>query len=189
MDIDLTCLWNGRKPPRGYGGRARVALRQRRLELSWTLRTPLPPRIPEGPAAFVDQLWEWDVVELFLVSERDAESTNPRYVELEFGAGGHWLGLAFEGVREQVAELRDLAPLIITDVETGRWRGQAVMPLAVLEPRLGPRPWRGLVAAVLPGPKEHEGQRERLHSCWPSVPGARPDFHQPASWATLVQVR
>ena len=185
MDIDLTCLWNGRKPPRGFGGRARVALRQERLELSWNIRSLLPLRMPEGPAAYTDRLWEWDVVELFVMSDAEAESKTPHYVELEFGAGGHWVALAFEGRRNLVAELRDLGPLVISDPQPGAWRGQAEVSLTALEQHVGPPPWRGLVAAVVPGPLLDAGARERLHLCWPCVPGMRPDFHQPAAWSRL----
>lgn len=185
MDIDLTCLWNGRRPPQGFGGRARLALRQSRLTLSWDIRAHVPPRIPEGPAGFTERLWEWDVVELFLMADADAEAESPRYVELEFGAGGHWIALAFAGRRELARELRDIGPLVISDVQPGAWRGQAEVSLPALEQHVGPWPWRGLVAAVVPGPTVGSGTRERLHLCWPSVPGLRPDFHQPSSWARL----
>ena len=185
MEIDLTCLWNGRKPPRGHGGGARIGLRQQRLELSWNLRTLASPRRPEGPAGFTERLWEWDVVELFLMSEGEAASEAPRYVEIELGAGGHWLALAFKGRRNLVRSLEDLAPLVISDVQPGTWRGQAEISMPLLEEHAGPPPWRGLVAAVLPGPQVEGGTHERLHLCWPSVPGMRPDFHQPSAWGAL----
>ena len=69
----------------------------------------------------------------------------------------------------------------VRDAGTGpRGRGRAAIPLALLEQRSGRAPWPGLIAAV-------RGQGdERAHVCWPRLPGAEPDFHQPESWAPLL---
>ena len=59
------------------------------------------PRIPDAPrGARVEGLWEYDVVECFVVG------ADGRYFELELGAGGHYLALAFDAPRRRVRRLR-----------------------------------------------------------------------------------
>ncbi len=174
MMIHLTQLWNGEPVPRGHGGRAALTLDAGLLALSWDLALPDEPRLPDAPEGFVHGLWEHDVIELFLCSR-----SNPgRYLELEFGPGGHWLALAFSGIREGATELSELDPELRNEVQPGRWRGRAALPIALVAKHAGPAPWKALVATVT--------GEARVHACWPRVPGQAPDFHQPAAWAPVL---
>jgi hypothetical protein len=179
MHVDLSRQWNGQPAPTDAGGSATLLQRGGRLELHWDLGLLLPPLVPPGPAGFTERLWEWDVVELFLGGAAQAEAA-PRYVELEHGPGGHWIALAFDGVRQRVAELRHPGPELHNESVRGRWRGRASWPLEPVLRHVGPAPWRGLVTAVI----GTQGA-ERLHLGWPVLPGAQPDFHQPLAWAPL----
>ena len=174
MMIHLTQLWNGEPAPTGHGGRAALTVETGLLALSWDLALPGEPRLPESPEGLTDELWKHDVVELFLCSRTSSD----RYLELEFGPGGHWLALSFSGIRERDAELSELHPELRNEVQPGRWRGRAALPVALVEKHAGPQPWKGLVAAVT--------GEARAHACWPRLPGDTPDFHQPASWAPLL---
>lgn len=175
MMIHLTQLWNGDPAPAGHGGRAALTLDLGLLALSWDVGLPKGEvRIPASPAGCTDRLWEQDVIELFLCSRSDPE----RYLELEFGPGGHWLALSFSGVREREALLEGLDPELRNELQPGRWRGRAALPKALVERHAGPAPWKGLVALVT--------GEDRVHACWPALPGAGPDFHQPGRWAPLL---
>ena len=48
---------------------------------------------PKAPIGRLDRLWQYEVVELFLVGP------DGHYIELEFGPHGHWLGFAFSSPR------------------------------------------------------------------------------------------
>ena len=174
MMIHLTQLWNGEPAPKGHGGRAALTLDGNLLNLSWDLALSREPRTPESPAGFTDGLWEHDCLELFLASRRG----EGRYLELEIGPAGHWLALAFSGVRERGAELHELDPELSQELRPGRWRGRCSLPAALAVKHAGPTPWKGLLAAVTGD--------SRPHVCWPRLPGREPDFHQPAAWAPLL---
>jgi hypothetical protein len=174
MMIHLSQLWNGDPAPPGHGGRAALTFDGALLALSWDLTLPEPARVPEAEPGWTDGLWEHDVLELFLTSRRG----DGRYLELEIGPGGHWLGLAFTAPRRRSAELHELDPEQRHDARSGRWRGRAALPKALVEKHAGPSPWKGLVAAVL-GPGRH-------HLCWPKLSGEAPDFHRPDRWAPLL---
>jgi hypothetical protein len=175
MRLSLHQLWNGTPAPAGAGGPVHIDLSATRLALSWDLALPSPVRIPPSKPGFTDGLWDFDVLELFLRPAADPA----RYLELEFGPGGHWLALAFSGVRRRSAEIRGLGPALHNDLTGTRWHGRAELPLSGLEPHAGPPPWTGLLTAVL------GNGAGRLHLAWPRLPGERPDFHQPAAWAPL----
>lgn len=182
MDVELSRRWDGGRPPGGAGGRAMVAIRHERLELSWNLRLAAPLAVPEGPRGFLDGLWHHDVVELFLAPQ----AAEAPYLEIELAASGHWFARTFSAPRAPVADLADLSPLVFSDASASSWRGRGEIPLAGVVAQVGRPPWRGLVAAALSEPPTVEGQRPRIHLCWPALPGPRADFHQPARWAPLV---
>ena len=122
---------------------------------------------PTGAAGPTDRLWEHEVVELFI------QGSGPAYTEVELGPAGHHLVLRLDGVRQ----VRDsLLPIdFAAEVLGGRWRGVARVPRSLL-PAL---PWRGNAYAI------HGPPRARVYSAWQPVPGAQPDFHQPAAFAPL----
>lgn len=176
MEVPLDRLWDGRPAPAGAGGVARLVAGPDRVGLAWDLGLLGPPSLPVAAPGFLDGLWSYDVVELFLAP---ADPQRTGYLELEVGPAGHWLALAFCRVRERAAELRAAKPRIRTEVSAARWRGELGFDLAGLEGLLGAPPWRGLVTAVL------GAGGARLHLAWPPLPGEAPDFHQPGAFAAL----
>lgn len=122
--------------------------------------------VPDAAPGPHDGLWDHEVVEVFLAgSGRD-------YLELEFGPGGHHLALGLTDVRRPAWRGRPL-PLGVA-VEGGVWAGVARVPAAWL-------PRGGVTRAAafrITGPT---GARRHLAS--QVLPGASPDFHQPAAFA------
>jgi hypothetical protein len=168
--------WNGAPAPSGLRVSATLAIHGSHLTLAWDVALAGPPRVPDEPPGWLDGLWGWDVLELFVRG-----AARERYVELEFGPAGHWLALSFDGVRRRSAELADLPVAVSNDVAGTRWRGRAVLPVSAIERHVGPRPWSGLVAAALGGGPAGE----RVHLASAILPGAQPDFHQPDAWPSL----
>ena len=177
MEIDLGKLWDGGGAPAGTGGRAQLDLHEQALVLRWDLALAAAACVPDSPPGWRDGLWEHDVVEVFLAPP---ESASGRYVELEAGAAGHWLALAFGGVRQRAAEWRGIDVSVSSRVADGRWQGRLEVPREPLEAWVGPPPWHGLVTAVTGPPGS------RTHLTWPRLPGAQPDFHQPEAWRALA---
>ena len=128
-----------------------------------------PP--PSGPPGRRDGLWDFEVVELFLLGRDD------RYLELEFGPHGHYLALRLAGRRRVVAD--DL-PVEFTAERSGtRWTGTARARLADLPP--------ALVAANAYA--IHGRGEARRHLAWAAVPGPAPDFHRLEHFAPLERAR
>jgi hypothetical protein len=123
----------------------------------------LPARIPDvAPGARVDGLWHYDVVECFLACG------DGRYFELELGAGGHYLALAFAAPRQRV---RDFARerLDVDWLSTARaWTARCAVPRAWL-----PEPVARVNAfAIARG-------EFAVHA---PVGGSEPDFHRPEAY-------
>jgi hypothetical protein len=119
------------------------------------------PRVPQVPAgARVANLWEYDVVECF-VAGRDG-----RYLELELGAGGHFLALAFDAPRRCCDALEALRPRLLHRADATRWSARMWAPWEIV-----PAEICALNAFVAAG--------GRLLAHHP-LPGERADFHQPS---------
>ncbi len=135
-----------------------------------TIDAPLygDPRPPQAPGR-VDQLWEFEVVELFLLGEDSG------YLELEFGPWGHYLALVLSGPRQVT---RDDAQIGFS-VSRGarRWTGHAVVERALLPAGL----WAANAFAI------HGVGAERTYAAAYPSSGDRPDFHRldsfrPINW-------
>lgn len=119
------------------------------------------PRIPDAPRGTrVANLWEYDVVECFLVG------AGGRYLEVELGAGGHFLVLGFEAPRRLADAHVGLSPERSFQRDAAGWRSRVRIPWSVLPPDL-----RALNAFVIAG---------GAHLAYHALPGAQPDFHQPS---------
>jgi len=116
-----------------------------------------PPAAAPGP---VDRLWDYEVVELFLLGEDE------RYLEIELGPGGHHLVLALAGRRELVASGLPLD--FAAHIDGARWSGRASLPLHRLPPGL-----RAANAYAI-----HGTGPARRHLAAHPVPGPLPDFHR-----------
>jgi hypothetical protein len=82
---------------------------------------------PSSAAGPTPGLWDFEVVELFLLGAGD------RYLELEFGPHGHWLALQLEGRRNIVrTENSQRAVQFEAMRSAGRWRGTARIDASLL---------------------------------------------------------
>lgn len=114
-----------------------------------------PPDAPPGP---VWQLWEHEVVEVFVLGPGE------RYTELELGPHGHHLLLRLEGRRNAVERCLPVAASWSGAPE--RWQARAHLPATVLPPR----PWHVNAYAI------HGIGPARRYLAHAPVEG--PDFHQ-----------
>lgn len=118
-------------------------------------------KIPDAPIGTrVDELWKYDVIELFFVGP------GHRYVELELGAGGHYLFLSFESIRHRLERTDDFQPLLyFTKTPKKTWVSELLIPWKFL-----PENMRGFNVFVIAA-----GQYLSLSP----LPGEKPNFHQP----------
>jgi len=130
-----------------------------------------PP--PPGPPGPTDGLWDFEVVELFVVGAAD-EDGRTRYTEIELSPHGHHLVLELAGERNVV---RRLLPLDYrAAVDGGRWSGEAVLSRRFLPPP----PYRGNAFAI------HGRDAGRRYLAASPVPGEKPDFHRVSSFPELA---
>lgn len=118
-----------------------------------------PP--PSGPQGEKAGLWEYEVVELFLVG------VDGTYLEVELGPHGHYLTLLLGAVREIKEQLKPLH--YEARVSEGRWQGTIRLESCQL-----PLPFSHINAFAIHG----KGDRRRYLAAFP-LPGEKPDFHQP----------
>ena len=115
----------------------------------------------------MEGLWEHEVVELFISGPDEG------YTEIELSPSGHHLVLQLADVRRPVARLLDIA--FTAKVVGDQWTGTAQIP-ALLLPQ---EPWRINATAI------HGSGAERIYLSWVALPGAAPDFHQPALFRAI----
>lgn len=160
--------WNGAAcaDPRAH---AEVRLQADPAGLAFEARLPhqATPRLPAAPAgARVADLWEYDVVECFLVGR------GGRYLELELGAGGHFLALLFDAPRRCCDALESLRPSLTHRADADGWSARLVAPWSIV-----PEGIVALNAFVAAG-----GALLAHHP----LPDARADFHQPQHFPAAV---
>jgi hypothetical protein len=114
---------------------------------------------PKGPPGSVDGLFEYEVVEVFLLGSGD------RYLEVELGPFGHYFVLELKGVRH--IERSGLPLPYSCDRSGERWTGTARVPLDYLPAGL----CAGNAYAI------HGRGARRRHLAAHPVGGAHPDFH------------
>jgi hypothetical protein len=164
LRLALERLWNGEPCEAGIRGAVELARAGERLALRAELRQPGAPRVPDAPPGTrVEGLWEYDVVECFLAG------AGGRYLEVELGAGGHFLALSFRARRARADAHEALLPAVAQGrTRDGAWWASLELPLALLPPRV-----RAVGAFAIAG-----GHHLAHHP----LPGAAPDFHQPERW-------
>jgi hypothetical protein len=138
------------------------------LCITATLPHQAPPKIPaQPPGTRVAKLWEYDVIECFIVGSR-------KYLEVELGAGGHFLILDFcnRAPRIRDHEHQRFRPTLewLPSVpgDSGRWRSSVVIPWEMVPTRV-----RALNAFVI--------VRDKFLA-YHSMEGSTPDFHQPMAF-------
>lgn len=80
----------------------------------------VPPHLPVGST---DQLWNYEVVEVFFLSESEEI-----YLEAEFAPKGHYLLLTLDTNRTILEYELPLDQYTTQITEDGRWHGKAVIP-------------------------------------------------------------
>lgn len=108
-----------------------------------------------------DQLWDYEVIELFLANDAG------HYLELEFGPQGHFLALQFSGIRQVTRS--DIPIVFQAEIRDQEWRGAAQIKTLYLPEKLS----RANAYAI------HGPRQSRRYLAAFAVPGPHPDFHQP----------
>ena len=148
----------------------RVMLELTREGGDWILAVDAPfhdDPAPAGSPGATPGLWEYEVVELFLLAPPD------HYLEIELGPHGHYWVLELRGVR-QVA--REALPIEFQVSHRGaRWSGRARIP-----GELVPRAVARLNAFAI-----HARGDARRYLAFHPVPGDGPDFHRLEQFAEL----
>ncbi len=124
-------------------------------------------RAPALPTGSTDGLWDYEVVELFLLGVEDA------YLEIELGPHGHYLVLQLKGERRVIKKGLPIA--YASEIDGRRWRGSAEIPLAYLPPGVD----RGNAFAI-----HGEGKNRRYLAAFPTG-GETPDFHKLGAFAPI----
>lgn len=169
LSLTIAHTWDGQDIP---------TTEQVQLELSFNtdclvvqLEAPFhhdPP--PPGPPGPTNQLWNYEVVELFLCQQVD---TNPSYLEVELSPHGHHLVLQLHGIRQPQHTLLPLS--FQASIHKDRWQGHAEIPLSYLPP-----PPHSYNAFAIHG--SADARRYLAHA---PVPGPQPDFHRLHLFPTL----
>ena len=158
-------FWNGEACPDAQY-HAEVWLNQSSKGLVIRTHCPTFPnqRIPDAPRdKRFDGLWDYDVVEVFLVG------AGGTYLEVELGAGGHWLVLGFDGVRHRSNDYVAFNPdHRNASALAGTWQSTITIPWEMI-----PTPIARMNAFAI-----FQGQFLAMSP----VPGKEPDFHQPAAF-------
>lgn len=163
LRLPIDRQWNG-SPSETVRASLELRIVGAALELRSELRQAGTPRIPAArPGTRVADLWEYDVVECFLAG------AGGRYLELELGAGGHFLALSFRAPRVRSDEHRALVPWVDFHRGPDATLYTALrVPLAII-----PGDVRAIGAFAIAG---------GLFLAHAPVPGPAPDFHQPDRW-------
>ena len=163
-----------------YGGRVcppfEFHLQRTAEELVLRARRAAPAVVhpAAAPGVFQEELWRYDVVELFIATA-DAR----RYLEFNLCPNGAWWAAGFTEPRVKLAgfDARSLRPALHAEMQPGGWSCSAALPLAALRP-WGWLPEGGRLAAC--AVLCREGEYTYLTSC--EQRAGKPDFHRPRDW-------
>ena len=118
---------------------------------------PLPP----GETQSVWALWNYEVVELFLVGD------DMQYLEAEFGPHGHHLLLWLDAPRNITQ--KHLPVIYHTTIEHNRWTGEGFISSTILPDKIT----RWNLFSI------HGMSDSRKYCCMKPLNTPKPDFHQP----------
>jgi len=136
--------------------------------------TVFPDAEPSGRR---DQLWDRDVVEVFL---QPAGSNVPHYKEFEVSPNGFWIDLDI-GPGEKRNLQSGLRRRVIVDEQSKTWMAEMALPMKSLTAQFDPtKVWRVNFFRV-------EGAAEpRFYSAWRPTGTPVPNFHVPEAFDKLV---
>ena len=136
--------------------------------------TVFPDAEPSGRR---DQLWDRDVVEVFL---QPAGSNGPHYKEFEVSPNGFWIDLDI-GPGEKRNLRSGLRRRVKVDEHSKTWMAEVALPMKSLTAQFDPtKAWRVNFFRV-------EGATEpRFYSAWRPTGTTVPNFHVPEAFDTLV---
>ena len=167
LTLEVTLRWDGASLP-GPPLRARVSL-SAAADALWIeagMANQHPARVPDAPpGARVEGLWHYDVVECFVAG------ADGRYFELELGAGGHYLALAFDAPRHRTRDFAREALDVDWVADVSAWTTRCAVPRAWL-----PEPIARVNAFAI-------ARGEFL--VYQPVGGEQPDFHRPDAFPGL----
>jgi len=163
LALPIVTQWDGTPcPDARLHGMVLLSTTDAGLCISASLPQQDLPNIPDAPPfSRVANLWEYDVVECFVVGAE-------HYLEVELGAGGHFLVLAFTLPRMCSNTYEALLPQMTFEPGMAHgtaWRSSILMPWAMV-----PVGVKGANAYVISG---------AYSLCYHPLPGLKPDFHQP----------
>src|SRR5262249_5353154 len=163
LTLSIVTQWDGTPcTDTGLHGLVTLSAADAGLRITASLPQQDMPHIPAAPpCSRVANLWEYDVVECFVVGAE-------HYLEVELGAGGHFLVLAFARPRICSKTYEDWTPQMAFEPAMApgiSWRSSLLIPWTMV-----PVGIKGVNAYVIS--REH-------YLCYRPLPGSRPDFHQP----------
>ena len=158
----------------------RILRSDRALYMLWELEgAKLDVDTSRSTSVERDKLYEEDCVEVFLAPDPEE---NRRYFEIEVGPMGHYFDLVVDRRTKKSDVAWSSQAEIRTEVD--RARGKATIELALRSP--------DLVKALRPGATlpiglyRIEGRSPRQYLAWSPTRSARPNFHVPDAFGTLV---
>lgn len=172
LALNIDHYWNGAAcPDRRLHGAITLSSAPEGLRITATLRHQESPNIPvQPPGTRVADLWQYDVVECFIVGSR-------KYLEVELGAGGHFLVLDFckRAPRVRDHEYAHFRPTLewlpFVPEDSGRWRSSIVIPWEMV-----PKRPNALNAFII--------VRDQFLAYHPTE-GSTPNFHQPMGFPKM----
>ena len=155
--------WDGTPLPHDDVIFIEIELLEDRLSFQVSAKTyddPKPPSSP-NPDKGTWELWNHEVIELFLVGEKG------EYTEIEVSRHGHHLVLQLDGPRSIVEKE---IPMLWLPSEAGdSWCGYGELDYKWLPEKL----------VKINAFAIHTVNGERRYCCHTPLPGPQPDFHQP----------
>ena len=140
------------------------------LYLNWKALFHNNPSPPCPPTTDCWGLWNYEVVELFIVGRQQ------NYLELEWGPYGHSLALKLKGIRQLESRVQlPFIPLIVQ--ESFEWKGSYLIPFEYLPPPIEGS-WQTEFIYQMNAFAIWEDEICRQHAIAFPLQGETPDFHQ-----------